>query len=573
MRLRLNSARAPRNNPHVSSSRHFSTLLFLGAVALASALFVTRVIGITYAYANEGCVTISRQDGTSASYRAYPLFFADVSAEDRVTRIEWSNARTRTAVLAYLDETGYASWLSERHPSEGQHDLPQNAAEYCSACIDPNVGPIEGTAQRFSNGLARALMMDAECPYETAEAGQPFTGAQGYWLFVTESSGGRVDTAGTLPIWVVLGGSTTAVTEKSAIPTAELKIREDATMAWGRTADAHARQPMDLQLTGTLPSNLAFHDQYRYRLITHFEPGLDLVLPDKQNLADAVTVSIDGKAVPIDGHNLAVTYEDQELVVDFENILSPVWEAWNINPASVVTVDFCAHLTGNTESDDPIRSCHARLEYTGDPLTGNLASTHESSVRAFFYTIELLKRDESGKPLEGASFTIQVAHDNSDVPSQGKYVQGDGTLSTDPFEFTSDRHGTIRVPGIDEGSFKIIETKAPDGFSGLQSPITLKLSSVLDSEQLSVKELTATVSSPAAVVDAIDTDSRTITLSITNTPIPPSPTGKVTPSQAAASSSRERLPQTGVGPMAEALCAAGLVTLVVTLVRARQRGR
>ena len=525
------------------------------------------------AQAEQGSLTITQLHNNDASYDAYLLFTADIDKHDQATHIAWSSPDVRTVVLDYLDQNGYGTWLSTRKLT-AQHDVAQNAAEYCAQMIADSATatgtvttPRTTAAQSFANGLARALAAGAVKPTATATAGTTFSGEEGYWLFVTGATSAQADSeAGTAPLWLPLGGSVTTIDEKTAVPTVTKQVREDSSGAWGSVADAHTGQVVDYRLTGTLPDNLATFDSYHYRLDDTLSSGLSIVTPTNGNLAEALTVKVGDHVVSIDDKNLTASIHDNTLTVEFANLLSEHWADLGIDKNSTITVEYQARLTPEAQYGSSGNANGVQLTYTNDPVQGGDGHTPDipDMTKTFAYQLELLKVDETtSKPLSGAGFTLQVADDNRDEDSRGRYVQADGSLASQAHTFVTDKKGRILISGLDEGSYLVREVKKPTGYDSIGEDIALTITSTLDGATVRLTDLKATTGSDATGgeqgattgVSKVDAASGTVTLTITN-------------------DKQISLPLTGLAGMG-ATAGAGAATAVVAgivMVLRRQRG-
>lgn len=498
-------------------------------VGLSLGIGLANVTLPTTALAATGTVTITQQHNADATYDAYQVFSADISEKNEATHITWASDSMQEVVLTFLDANGYESWLQTNHPGEGQHDRAQNAAEYLSHKI---VGSMTdgGTAatsrtpegRSFAMRLARELATKNPSPKQVAKSGEAFTGDEGYWLFVTtdSTSEGSGET-GTAPMWLPLGGSITTIIEKSASPTVDKEVMEDSTSTWGKIADAHIKQDVAYRLVATLPSNLDAYDTYHLELSDVLSDGLEIVIPEGKKLSDVLEIDIGGHEVAIDDTNVVASYQDNTLTIDFPDLLSDPWKDMNVTHDAEVTVRYTAHLTNSAKIGAEGNANGVSLVYTDDPVSrGDGRIDPSPQTKLFAYELRLLKRDEqTNEPLPGAKFTIQVAEDNSDAQSSGLYVQSDGSLSADAATFVTGDDGMLSVSGIDEGTYIIRETDAPNGYSAIDEPVTLVVSSSFDGSASNLESLTASATSTQtglADVTDIDTTAGTIQLEVTN---------------------------------------------------------
>lgn len=514
---------------------HKQRLLHASIMAgLSFSLVMGTVLKPQPALADTGTITIRQRHNQGATYDAYLLFTAHISPEDKATNIRWASESMQRALLAFIDENGYREWLAKEHPGESAHDNAQVAAEYIGESIGgapTDVGaattPRTAAALSFSQGLARALASDASLEHETVAAQTSFSGEQGLWLFVTtDSTTEAANEAGTAPLWIPLGGSTSEIDEKSSVPAVDKEVREDSTGLWGKVADADTTQDLSYRLIGTLPTNFGAYDSYHYRFTDTLESGLGITIPEGKNLADALTVHVGDHEVKVDGEKLSATFEDNVLVVDFANLKDQAWSELAIDKDAKITVEYTAHMTDQRAIGGTGNLNSVYLTYTDDPISLGDGRTDEVPVRVFAYRLSLSKVDkQTGEPVPGAGFTIRVSDKNSDVESRGLYVQGDGSLAATAHEFMTSGDGAFEVLGLDEGTYVISETTVPEGYLRPNEDITLTVNSELDGQAISLAKLSSSIvggddeepgTASIAEVSTVDGNAGSVSIRVSN---------------------------------------------------------
>ena len=513
-----------------------------------AALPVTMAFATTY---GSGEVTITQLHNTDATYEGYQLFKANITPgengnPDTAQHIDWSDDKMKTSVLTFLntwdgDNNGvkdYAAWLEANHPGTGQDEKAQNAAEFIAEQIGLSPTAM-GTATTprttqglsFANELAQHLSADSTLVgqfHSTLTAGSKFTGPEGFWFIcTTDSTTAADDEAGTAPIWLPLGGATTTINEKSAIPTIDKQVKEDSSGAYGKTADANTGQDLDYKLIGTLPENYDAFDFYHYK----FEDTLQSGLTMKDNDTSSVVVKVGDQVVPAGAYT--ATWADNKLTVDIADLKVAPYSGYNITKDTVITVEYKTHMNDTRNIGATGNQNEVFLTYTDDPISNQDGKTSKKDVKVFAYELELKKVDEqTNQNLAGAKFTIQVAQSNTDADSKGKYVQADGSLGATAYEFTTNANGIFGVKGLDEGVYTIRETTAPTGYDLMDEDITLTVASTLNNTNKSLDNLTATLTGGDAVdvnnasiteVSAVDGSAGKIAINATNDKITPLP--------------------------------------------------
>ena len=486
----------------------------LGRIVVAGTLALSMGAGVVAMphqalAAQNGTVTIEATDANMQpnSYKVYQVFVAQggIDKTDKATRLVWNDA-LKKPVLAYLNANGYAQWLSSNgHVAKGASELPQNAAEFISERI--KAGPFDPAGQKafptpigssFATGLAQAL--ESQSPtVATYTAGDTFTNYEGYYLFVSNESSVKADEAGTAPIWVPLGGSTdgTSISEKTAIPTLSKEVKEDSSGTWGPAADANMGQDLEYRLTGTVPDNIAAYKSYHCKFVDTLPAGMEL----SGASTSSVVVKVGDVDVTSDVANPkgSIAYSGNVLTVDINDLLS-LRDGLSVSKGTTVTVLYKAHLTAEGVIGADGNQNTAKMYYPKDPVSLKMSDpakadegTTGKTTNTYTYRLTLNKVDkQTAEPLKGAKFTVQIAEKNSDAVSKGKYVDEKGQIVAKAHTFTTDGKGMFEVPRIDEGTYIIHETEAPEGYE--TSPdMTVTVASELNETTGRLDKLSATV--------------------------------------------------------------------------------
>ena len=134
-------------------------------------------------------------------------------------------------------------------------------------------------------------------------------------------------------------------------------------------------------------------------------------------------------------------------------------------------------------------SNNATLDYNNNPYSNTLCSgdnnctppTDIVTVYTYGFDLKKVDKDDNTKVLTGAKFTIANSNSASTLikftGSNGVYVVAEDQSATTgvvtELEVASD--GTLKVSGLELGTYIVTETKAPDGYSKLAQPLELEL--------------------------------------------------------------------------------------------------
>lgn len=539
-------------------------ILTLIAVLWYGATFAPR------AFADEGAIVIEHPGASEVRYKAYQLFAASVDDDGVATAIGWASDEARSATLDFIQSTGYLEWLATAHPEEGQEQIAQNAAEYIALMIggpDQSVSeaatPQTDEQTTFSSGLARALASNPAMTCETFASDQDFAATQGFWLVVADpQSLDGESKAGTSPLWIPLGQTVRAISDKSMTPTVNKDVFETSSRTWGKFADAFRKEPLDFRITATLPRNLADYAHYHLCLIDTHSEGLQIALPEGGDVCKAVGITIGDVPLQVDGTNVMVAYDGKGLTVDFADLKSDFWESFDLTNNKVVTIAYQAFLNERAVVGSTGNSNEVSLVYSCDPTSDAESTICSVPVKVYTHTLRLRKIcSDTSKPLSGARFTIKMLRAGTQDPRQECYVQADGSFGTTAHEFSTGPDGMVEIQGVDSGNFTIAETAAPSGYRRLESDIQVRIQPTMDETDNHLAKLTATSISDTAHVSDVSAEGGVATIAIKNSP-EPKPNRSV-----------ERLAQTGVGPIAATLALAGIVVMAIAYLTARSRRR
>ena len=121
--------------------------------------------------------------------------------------------------------------------------------------------------------------------------------------------------------------------------------------------------------------------------------------------------------------------------------------------------------------------------------------------KVYTYELDVYKYAEGKKAnaLKGAEFTVAKGTDLVEfVLEDGKYrvATADDADADKITTVVSDENGKIKIEGLAEGTYTLTETKAPDGYNILESPVNVTIS--------------ATYSEGSATIADADTDNHTL---------------------------------------------------------------
>ena len=462
-----------------------AALSFGGVMAPATMAFATTLNNrITIKQNAEN--TDATNPNRKTQFVAYQIFNAKVvdgtSASDKVVSdVAWAENVTEpiqaSIINAIKQSAGYDS--SKSKLPEDKTPTAQDVADWMADNLQDaswvvNNGDLLDTIADLVKGTTPAMPRGASSAAFAADDTSISFKNSGYYLFLTDDSSiGTKDSyselrqTGTSPIFAVVGGSAVEVTEKTGIPTVTKKIKDDKSGArWADKADSQVGQDVKYQLTGTVAENVASFDSYYYEFRDELSAGLTVTDASIKVFAGsdrASAVEITSGFTP-EVKN-AENGAGQTLTVKFDNLKLAVA---NLSSSTHFFVEYTAQLdpnkavVGGEGNENTVK-----LIYSNNPMSDGKGESVPDTVRDYTYALKLVKGDSADETakLSGVKFTIQAT--GADEGDGTKFVQEDGSLGADSYEFTTDRNGEINIKGLDAGTYTVEETHTLDGYNTL----------------------------------------------------------------------------------------------------------
>lgn len=250
-------------------------------------------------------------------------------------------------------------------------------------------------------------------------------------------------------------------------------------------------QVVKYTVTGSIPDTTGYN-QYQYIIHDELSNGLDFV-NDKNGTAlgeDATTVNVE--VALKDGTDASTAPTTANLDTVNNKKMSLDLSAWvranQTNKGKEFTVTYYAKVNANavvTEKNN------ATLEYGNKP--GETTTTTPSEAKTPTYPLDILKKKSgSEEKLAGAKFSLYTSAEDAKngknaikvSGNNGNYVVNPASTTTE-FESVKNIENAgynIRVNGLAEGTYYLVETKAPDGFNKLTAPVVIKITKSTDTD-------------------------------------------------------------------------------------------
>ena len=158
-------------------------------------------------------------------------------------------------------------------------------------------------------------------------------------------------------------------------------------------------------------------------------------------------------------------------------------------PSTLITIEYTATLNSDAVIDGTGNENKATFTYTygatpdnpdpdTPPTIPNDPSqwTHSDSATVYTYAIALKKVNKNGEALSGARFSLPSGMTVSEVAGKtNTYIvdSSSGTITSITTNTTNGADASFTIIGVAGGEYKFTETKAPEGYNQLASPVSV----------------------------------------------------------------------------------------------------
>lgn len=445
---------------------------------LASLLLALMMVLAMAAPAMAATVTVA--NSTGHTYTAYQIFKgtqAETGADDApLGDVDWGSGVNGTALLTAL-QTDSRFNVTTGETTANIFVGFTTAAQVAEALSKHNDD--SAIAKAFANVVAENLTGNG-----TAIDTNTTTLDTGYYLIV-DTTTGSVDAYNSALLQVTKDIS---ITKKYSVPSVDKTITGE-----GEAADYNIGDTVSFTLTGTLPSNYADYETYKYVFHDTLSTGLSYDANSAKVYVVNGTTEIDvTSSFTITSNtcnktdctcNLQISCSDLKKIADV-----------TIDADSKIVVKYTAKLNSSAVIGSAGNKNDVYVEYSNNPnhedegkeSTGN---TLKDEVIVFTYKLDVTKTDNNTQnpaKLKDAEFKLyrKVKVEDAEVTEYVK-VDADGKVTdwtqteTEASVLKSDANGLFSVIGLDAGTYYLQETKAPAGYNLITTPFTVVITATI----------------------------------------------------------------------------------------------
>ena len=408
--------------------------------------------------------TTPAQDLKGQTINLYKLFDVTESKSGETTNYAYTVNNTYKAALASVLKIGETS----------------KDEDFVKAVADQ-----EATIQQFANDFTAKALTDnlgatkTSGKIEESKTSYEFTGLDAGYYLVYVTGGKEIQSS-----LVTVDETTNTVNLKTEAPSIE-KTADKTTVNIGDV--------VKYTVKGSIPDTTGYA-QYVYKIHDELSTGLDFVNDAKGTALGAgattvnVTVAFTDNSVTAAGTTPTVatldTANNRKMSLD----LSEWVRANQTNKGKEFTVTYYAKVNKDAVVTEKNK---AQLEYGNKP--GETTTTTPSEAKTPTYPLDILKtKKDSNVKLAGAKFSLYTSEadaKNGTNPikvtgNNGNYVVDSNSTTTEfeSVENIEEKGYNLRVNGLAEGTYYLVETKAPDGYNKLTAPVVIKITKSTDTD-------------------------------------------------------------------------------------------
>lgn len=454
---------------------------------LLAAVMVLAMGVPTFAASGSYTLTISgASDGHT--YEAYQIFAGDLSEnEQTLSNVKWGDGVNGEALLAALKGT-------EEEPTAYQTCMTAADVAKVLESYENNSSEMKAFADIAGQHLTKTTSGTASAYNEDSKSYTISGLAAGYYLVKDKDDSVPGTDAYTDFILKVVQNTT--VTPKSDVPTVEKKVQEDDKYnqdggygnGYNDVADWNIGDAVPFKLIGTLPTNFADYDIYQYIFHDTLSDGLDLNEGSIKVYYASDKAGTDKTEIPLGKYEVEAPGTEGTDQCSFEVAFADLTSVEGVTANKYIIVEYTATLNKDAEIGLPGNPNKVYLEFSNNPNSGgegDTGKTPEDKVIVFTYELDVTKVDgaDADTKLEDAEFKLYDENGKYVIVDADGKVTGWADNEAGGSTLKSDKNGLFKVIGLDDGTYWLKETKAPDGYNLITNPIKIEIKATTVNDQ------------------------------------------------------------------------------------------
>ena len=440
--------------------------------AIALSLVMVFALAISVFAANEYSITIDNK-APDHVYEAYQIFAGNLSTNAEgakiLANITWGNG---------VDQTKTVGGQTLADVFSGK------TAEEIAAGIKT-----ETDANDFAAKVAPYLK---NAKTSGAQAGDKYviSGLDAGYYLVKDQNNTLQDKDDFYTAYMMKVVANVNATPKGDKPSLDKQIKHNESGTWGVVGDNQIGDTVEFRTITTVPDTTGY-DTYVYKIHDTMSVGLT----SNVSTAADITIKVNDAKV-LDAKYYTVTANGNSFTVNVD-ILAAINDGVLAKNDSLYTY-YTGVLNADAKVYDEGRQDNtAQLEYSNNPNDEGAGKTKEVKVYDWTFKMGINKVDENGNALTGAKFVLSkngalkvsdlncnaegVPTNTADLialvkVSDGVYRVATGTDAAETIVYNIDA-GNAVIKGLDDSiTYYLYETKAPEGYNLLKSPVEFKIS-------------------------------------------------------------------------------------------------
>ena len=448
----------------------------IASLVLAAVMVFAMAVPAMAASADTYSITVTDVPKEGHTFKAYQIFIGTVIKDQDVLGdpvwgdgLSTAGQSALATALEVADPTDVAAVIDALNAKkvEGGEDAVQ-------AIIRDVVSVAENLVPANAKGPATFSKVGDNYNYTIDDL------TSGYYVVLDEPNGtlGQEDVTYSGIIVQVASGNVTVKT-KTSVPTSNKEVldvndSEGGEDTWGDSADHDINNHVSFRLTGTVAQNYADYKTYYFEFHDTLSKGLTYDDESYRVYVNDIKVTVSGDIFSKETNSET---GETTLSFKFENLKTAIP---SVKAGNTIKIEYTATLNENALIGNDGNMNKMYLEYSNNPQGNDHGKTPEKQVFVFTFDVNIDKVDQDEAALEGAEFTLE------------KYVNGDWENIG---KLTGTAGSQFNFKGIDDGLYRLTETKTPNGYNTLDpKEVYIKVTAEHSAED-KIKSLTAEIGS------------------------------------------------------------------------------